>query len=305
MWSGLKGLMIDIKSLKKTKSFLGLLFVSPLVLGILIFIAGPVIFSFVLSFFYWDVLSPMKYAGLDNYQWFLEDEVAHTVIYNSIFFSIISVIILNILGFTLALGLTKIVSHKIRIFYRSIYFFPLLMSGATVSIVMAFMFNTDLGIINYYLSFIFKKNIGWVSSSDVVMYTIIIVYVWKHFGFTFILYVGAFATMSKDVLDSSDVDGATGLKKVMYIYIPLASPTIFFSTIVGIISAIQVFDEPFVLTKGGPGDSSRTAVIYIYDVAFRDLEFGYGSVIAVAIFMIIMLMTVIQFMVQKKWVHYE
>ena len=297
--------MINIKTLKNTKSILGLIFVSPLFFGILIFIAGPVLFSFILSFFYWDILKPMKFAGLDNYIWFFEDDVAHSVIYNSLIFALIVIIIQNIIGFTLALGLTKINSQIIRIFFRSVYFFPLLMSGATVSIVMSFMFNTDLGVINYYLSFILNSNIGWVNSSNVVLITVIIVYVWKHFGFTFILYVGAFSTMSKDILDASEVDGAKGLKKIIYIYIPLASPTIFFSSVVGFISAIQVFDEPWVLTKGGPGDASRTAVIYIYDVAFKDLEFGYGSVIAVFLFLIIMIITAIQFFVQKKWVHYE
>ena len=297
--------MLNIKSQKKTKSTLGLIFVSPLVVGILIFVGGPVLFSFILSLFYWDILSPMKWAGLENYIWFLEDEVAHEVIYNSIIFALIAIVAQNILGFTLALGITKIASHNMKIFFRSIYFFPLLMSGATVSIVMSFLFNTDMGVINYYLSTFLDFNIGWMNSTNIVLYTTIIVYVWKHFGFTFILYVGAFATMSKDVLDASEIDGASGLKKIIYIYIPLASPTIFFSSVVGFISAIQVFDEPFVLTRGGPGDASRTAVIYIYELAFGELDLGYGSVIAVIIFILIMIVTAIQFIVQKKWVHYE
>jgi multiple sugar transport system permease protein len=101
------------------------------------------------------------------------------------------------------------------------------------------------------------------------------------------------------------VDGLTGWRKILYVYIPMVSPTIFFSSVIGFIHAVQVFDHPYILTRGGPGDANRTAVMYIYEKAFQDLEFGYGSTLAILLFIIILIVTALQFYVQKKWVFYE
>lgn len=297
--------MIDIASLRRTKTILGYLFVAPTMLGILIFTAGPIAFSLILSFFYWDIFSPMEYAGIEHYKWLAEDEVARTVFKNTIVFGLIVVILQNILGFTLALCIRNVMNRFFRFFFRSVFFIPLLMSGATVSVFMAYFFNTDFGIVNYYLSVIGLPAVPWLTSTDTVLLTTAIIYTWQHVGFTFILFLGAFSTMPTEVLDAADVDGITGWRKIWHIYLPLVSPTIFFASVIGFIHAVQVFDHPYVLTRGGPGDSNRTAVMMIYDVAFKDLEFGYGSAVAIALFAIIFLVTMLQFWAQKKWVFYD
>ena len=179
------------------------------------------------------------------------------------------------------------------------------MSGATISIFMAYMFNTDFGIVNYYLSLVGIPRVPWLTSTDVVLFTTVLVYVWQHVGFTFILFLGAFSTMPAEVLDAAAVDGATGWRKFWHIYLPLVSPTLFFASVIGFIHAVQVFDHPYILTRGGPGDANRTAVMLIYDVAFQDLEFGYGSALAIVLFAIIFSATLVQFWIQKKWVFYE
>jgi|TARA_B110000881_G_scaffold208487_1_gene213708 multiple sugar transport system permease protein len=297
--------MITIRSLRKEKARLGLLFLAPIMSGILIFTAGPILFSLLLSFFYWDIFKPMKFAGLANYQWLFEDEVAGAAFKNTILFAVATVVTQNILGFTLALSVRNILNKYFRFFFRSVFFLPLLMSGATISVFMAYMFNTDFGVVNYYLSLIGISQIAWLTSTQVALITTVIIYVWQHIGFAFILFLGAFSTMPQEVLDAAKVDGAKGLKKIWHIYLPLVSPTLFFASVIGFIHAVQVFDQPYILTRGGPGDSNRTAVMLIYDVAFQDLEFGYGSAIAFALFLIIFAATLIQFWAQKKWVFYE
>lgn len=297
--------MITIRSLRKEKARLGLLFLAPIMSGILIFTAGPILFSLLLSFFYWDIFKPMKFAGLANYQWLFEDEVAGAAFKNTILFAVATVVTQNILGFTLALSVRNILNKYFRFFFRSVFFLPLLMSGATISVFMSYMFNSDFGVVNYYLSLIGISQIAWLTSTEVALITTVIIYVWQHIGFAFILFLGAFSTMPQEVLDAAKVDGAKGLKKIWHIYLPLVSPTLFFASVIGFIHAVQVFDQPYILTRGGPGDSNRTAVMLIYDVAFQDLEFGYGSAIAFALFLIIFAATLIQFWAQKKWVFYE
>jgi len=297
--------MITIQSLRKQKARLGLLFLAPIMTGILVFTAGPILFSLLLSFFYWDIFKPMKFAGLANYQWLFEDEVAGAAFKNTILFAVATVVAQNILGFTLALSVRNILNKYFRFFFRSVFFLPLLMSGATISVFMSYMFNTDFGVVNYYLSLIGISQIAWLTSTQVALITTVIIYVWQHIGFAFILFLGAFSTMPQEVLDAAKVDGAKGLKKIWHIYLPLVSPTLFFASVIGFIHAVQVFDQPYILTRGGPGDSNRTAVMLIYDVAFQDLEFGYGSAIAFALFLIIFAATLIQFWAQKKWVFYE
>ena len=288
-----------------TDATLGLLFLAPTNIGILVFTAGPVGFSMILSFFYWDVLTPMKYAGADNYEWLIQDDVAVTAFRNTVAFAVAVVILQDVLGFTLALCIRDVLNKYMRYFLRSVFFLPLLMSGATISVFMAYMFNTDFGIVNYYLSLIGIPEVPWLTSSNVVLLTTVIIYVWQHVGFTFILFLGAFSTMPAEVLDAAYVDGATGWREFWHIYLPLVSPTLFLASVIGFIHAVQVFDHPCILTRGGPGDANRTAVMLIYDVAFQDLEFGYGSALANVLFVIIFPATLLQFWIQKKWVFYE
>ena len=174
--------MLDIASLKKVKARLGFLFVAPTMLGILAFTAGPILFSFALSFFYWDVLSPMKFAGLSHYDYVVRDEVAVATFLNTIYFALMVVLLQNIIGFSLAMAVRNVANRYFRYFFRSVFFLPLIMSGATVSVFMAYFFDTDFGIVNYYLQAIGVGSVRWLTSTDVVLVTTVLVYAWQHIG---------------------------------------------------------------------------------------------------------------------------
>jgi multiple sugar transport system permease protein len=129
--------------------------------------------------------------------------------------------------------------------------------------------------------------------------------VWQQMGFTFLIFVGGLANISTEVLEAADLDGATGWQRLRSITLPLLSPSILFVTIVGIIGALQVFAQPYIMTQGGPGDATRTVVMIIYQAAFQNLQIGYGSAIAMLLFLVILAVTIVQFLTSKRWVFYQ
>ncbi|MBL8118563.1 MAG: sugar ABC transporter permease, partial [Anaerolineae bacterium] len=146
--------------------------------------------------------------------------------------------------------------------------------------------------------------ISWLTSSDVVLIAIAITTVWRNLGFTFIIYLGGLSSMPTEVLEAAEVDGAVGWRKIRSVILPLLSPTILFASVTDIIKMLQFFDEPFIMTRGGPGDASRTVVMMMYESGFGNLDFGYGSAIALLLFAVIMIVTGVQFYLSRRWVFY-
>ncbi|MBM3189378.1 MAG: sugar ABC transporter permease [Chloroflexi bacterium] len=128
---------------------------------------------------------------------------------------------------------------------------------------------------------------------------------WQQMGFTLILFVGGLGNIPKEMLDAADVDGATGIRRLWYITLPLLSPTLLFAAVVGVISGLQLFDQPYVMTRGGPGDASRTVVMTVYEAAFKNMELGYGAAIVTVLFGLIFSATMLQMHLSKRWVFYR
>jgi multiple sugar transport system permease protein len=302
----LGGLTSDtLAGMAKRKALMGYLFLAPTILGILIFTAGPVLASFGLSFFSWNVFKPPVYLGIENYQRLFTDARALTGFYNTIRFVLMAVSLQITLALLLALALQRRMAKPLRYFFRSAFFLPLLMSGAAVSISLAYLFHTEFGVVNYYLGLLGLPRIPWLTSASVAMYTIVLTSVWHNVGFTFIVFVGGLGNISPEILDAADVDGAEGFNRLWHVILPMLSPTLLFAFVVGIIGALQVFEEPYIMTRGGPGDSTRTAVLVMYEAAFKNIEIGYGSAITVILFLVIMAVTAFQFWLSKRWVFYQ
>jgi multiple sugar transport system permease protein len=295
-----------LQGMARRKALMGFLFVAPTMLGLLIFIIGPILASFVLSLYEWDIITDAVFVGPKNYTRMVGDAVILTSFRNTFVFVLMAVTLQIVLSLALALAIQqKRMPTWGRYFFRSIFFLPLLTSGATISIVLAYMFQKEFGPINYYLGFLGIPRVSWLNSSQWSLITVMLTYVWHQLGFTLIVFIGGLGNISKELLDAADVDGATGWPRLRYIIIPLLSPTLFFAAVVGIINALQIFSEPYVMTKGGPGDSSRTVVMNIYESAFQNLQVGYGSAISVILFLLIMLVTAAQFYLSKRWVFYQ
>jgi multiple sugar transport system permease protein len=289
----------------RRKAVLAYVFLLPTFVGILVFTAGPVVVSLGLSLFSWDVFHPPDFVALENYQRFFKDPRILVGFGNTAKMVTLAVVIELSLAFALAMGVQRTTRSWLRYFFRSAYFLPLLTSAATISIVMAYMFHSQFGVINYYLGLLGVPRIPWLEQGPWALLSVVLVYVWHRLGFTFIVFSGGLGNLPKEVLEAADVDGATGWRRLWYIVLPMLSPSILFAAVTAIISGLQIFDEPFVMVKGGPGDATRTVVMLIYESAFKNLELGYAAAIAAMLFVAILLVTVIQFRISKALVFYQ
>jgi multiple sugar transport system permease protein len=282
----------------------GYLFILPTFLGYTAFIVGPILAAIGFSFTKYDILSPATFVGLDNYVRLLNDPRLRTVYGNTIFFTVFAVSLNVGLGLVLAVLLNRHLPGPIKYVLRSAYFFPVLVALVYSSIIWQFLYQKDTGIFNYYLGLLNLAPIPWLSNRQWVLPSIIILDVWRNAGFAMLVFLAGLQNISQEYYEAAQLDGANRLQLFRHITVPLISPTIFFNLVIYMIGALQVFDSIMVLTKGGPGDASRSLVIYIYENAFQFFEMGYASAVAITLFVIIVILTLIQFRLGRAWVHY-
>ena len=279
-------------------------FLAPTVIGLGLFNLVPIVGSFVLAFFRWDIISDPVFVGVDNFADLAMNPTVRVSFLNTIGFVIVAVI----LQLTVALVLAILVQSKmpawLRTFFRSSLFFPLILSAASVSLIMAYLFNQEFGLVNQTLNLIGIADVGWLTTGFGAKVVVLLVYVWQNFGFTFLLFIGGLAAIPSEVYEASSLDGAAGWTQFRMITLPLVSPTLLVASVMAIINALQIFDQPWVLTRGGPGDETRTAVMVIYESAFRELDFGGASAIGIVLTLLIMLVTAIQFRLSRRFVFY-
>ena len=294
-----------LSGIKRQRAILGYLFLLPTIIGLVVFIVGPMIGSLALSFYKWNVFRAPEFIGFDNFERLFSDARILVGYRNTAILVVMTVTLLEVLAFTLAMLVNRIANRFLSTFFRTAYFLPVLLSGAATAVTLGYLFHYDFGVINYYLGFLGIEKIKWLTSSDVVLIAIALTTVWRNLGFTFIIYLGGIANLPTEVLEAAEVDGASGLRRIVRIVLPLLSPTILFATVTDIIKMLQFFDEPFIMTRGGPGDASRTVVMMMYESGFGNLEFGYASAIALSLFIVILGVTGVQFYLSKKWVFYR
>lgn len=280
------------------------LFIAPSVVGLMVFTIIPIIVSFVLSVFHWDFLTPPEFAGLANFQRLAGDTRLMTGLRVTATYVVAHVVFTALLGLILALAVNRKISSFLRSSLRASYFFPVIVSTASVAIIWTYLYDARLGVINYYIKQLGGSEIPWLNSSLWALWSVIIMSIWKSVGFNFVLFVAGLQNISREYYEAAEIDGAGGWAQFRYITAPLLSPTVFFIVVMGLIGSFQVFDAPYIMTTGGPGDATRTIGIFIYEHGLRFLRMGYASTIALTLFAIIMTITVLQFAMSKKWVVY-
>ena len=279
-------------------------FLAPTVIGLGLFSFIPIIASVVLAFFRWDIITAPQFVGLDNFVRAATNPPIRVSFLNTIGFVIVAVALQLAVALLLAVLVQSKMPTWLRAFFRSTLFFPLILSAASVSLVMAYLFNQEFGLVNQFLGLLGIGKVGWLTTGIGAKVVVLLVYVWQNFGFTFLLFLGGLAAVPQEVYEASSIDGATGWAQFRQITLPLISPTMLVATVMAIINALQIFDQPYVLTRGGPGDETRTAVMVIYESAFRQLDFGGASAIGIVLTLLIMLVTGIQFQLSKRFVFY-
>lgn len=280
------------------------LFLAPTVIGLGLFTFLPILASVVLAFFSWDIITPPRFVGLENFADIAADPTIRVSFLNTIGFVVVAVTLQLAVALVLAVLVNTKMPRLLKSFFRSVLFFPLVLSAASVSIIMGYLFNENFGLVNHVLNLLGMADVPWLTSTHGAMVVVILVYVWQNFGFSFLLFLGGLSSIPKEVYEAAQVDGATGWKQFWRITFPLVSPTTLVASVMAIISALQIFDQPYVLTRGGPGDSTRTAVMVIYESAFKQLEFGRASAIGIVLTVVIMLVTAVQFRLSRRFVFY-
>jgi multiple sugar transport system permease protein len=281
------------------------LFLSPTLLGFVIFIVGPVIASVVLSTYDWNLINPPTFAGTTNYNHLFSDPRLLTVYLNTLKIAASTVILKLVLGLFIAVLLDTRIHHWLRTFFRLSFFFPFVVSATAVAIMWSFLLQKDLGIVNWFVGLLGITKIPWLNSSIWSPIAIILTDVWKDLGFYVVVFIGGLQTIPSDLYEAAEVDGSNRFQRFFYITLPLLSPTILFLSVIGLIGAVQIFAGPFVLTMGGPGDATRTVVMYIYEQGFRFFNMGYASTVALSLFIVLFGLTLLQFLISRRWVFYQ
>lgn len=290
---------------RQREAIAGYLFILPIYIGFILFILGPILAAAGISLTRFDILSGSDFIGLENFRRMLADTRLRTVYGNTFVFTVFAVFFNTALGLILAVLLNSRLPNVLRNLFRSIFFFPLLVAHTYIATIWQFLYQRDTGIINYYLGFLNIDPIPWLSSAQWVMTSVIIMDVWKNAGFAMLIFLAGLQNIPRDYYEAAELDGATNIQKFWRITLPLLSPTIFFVLVIFMIGALQVFDTIIVLTGGGPGDASRSIVMYIYELAFQRFDMGYASAVSMTLFGVIMVLTLVQFVMGRRWVHYE
>ena len=290
---------------RRREAITAYLFILPTYIGFAVFILGPILAAAGISLTKFDLLGSTKYIAFNNYARMLTDIRLRTVYINTVVFTVFAVSFNTGIGLLLAVLLNRRIPTLIRNIYRSIYFFPLLIAHTYIAVIWQFLYAQDTGVINYYLGILGVAKIPWLSSIQWVMPSVIIMDVWKNTGFAMLVFLSGLQNIPPVYYEAAKIDGANERPLFFRITLPLLSPTIFFVLVIFMIGALQVFDTIIVLTQGGPGDASRSVVMYIFAKAFQDFDMGYSSAVSMTLFGVILILTMLQFLIGRRWVHYE
>lgn len=287
------------------EAFVGYLFILPTYIGFIIFILYPLIESMRISFQEFSLLRGSSYIGLENYVQMFADPRLRISYINTIIFTLFAVFFNAGIGLILAVMLNRRLPILMRNVYRSIFFFPVLIAHTYIAVIWRFLYQQDTGVINYYLALVGIDPVPWLSNAHWAMAAIIILDVWKNTGFAMLVFLAGLQSIPNEYYEAAQLDGANERQLFFRITVPLLSPTIFFILVIFMIGALQVFDTIIVLTAGGPGDATRSVVLYIYEIAFRTFNMGYAAAVSMTLFAIILVLTALQFWISRRWVHYE
>jgi multiple sugar transport system permease protein len=274
------------------KSRTGYWFVLPYVIFFGTFVAYPLIFSFILLFHRWNIVTPMEWVGLKNFQRLFQDPLFFKSIWNTMVFLFIHIP----LQIVVALGFAVLLSSRLRFrgFFRAIYFMPVVVSGVVVTILWQQLYAYDSGLLNQLLIALGMDKIPWLINPDVAMPSVALMATWKNVGIYIILFLVGLQNIPHELYESASLEGATGARQFFRITLPMLNPTIVVVVVLSTISGFSLFIEPYVLTGGGPMESTLSAVLYIYNQAFYFGHMGYAATLGFVFALIILCVVLLQ-----------
>lgn len=281
-----------------------ILFLGPSLAVILVFFFLPVITAFIMSFTDFDIyalgnLYYLRFVGLGNYLKLLNDPLFWTALKNTFYFVMVG----GPLSVAVSLGTAVLLNSKLiklKSLFRLVYFLPVVTTLVAVSIVWRYIYHPRFGLLNYVLGFVGIGPIDWLGDPNLAMPAIILLAVWKNFGYNMIIFIAGLQNIPEELYEAASIEGASAWQQFKNITVPMLAPTTLFISVITMIGYFQLFAEPYVMTQGGPLNSTLSIVLYMYQEGFRWWNIGYSVAIAFALFLIILIGTVVQFKVQKE-----
>jgi multiple sugar transport system permease protein len=274
------------------------LILSPYLVHLLLFVLFPVVFSVVLTFHKWNIIAPMEYVGLDNFRRLFQDRLFWKAVLNTLQFLLVHIP----LQITMALALAYFLNEKIilRSFFRASFFLPVVISGVVVTILWQQLYGLETGLLNRALTAVGLNRVEWLSNPFIAMISIAIMATWKNVGLYVILFLVGLQTVPRSYYEAAEVEGASAWQQFRYITLPAINPTIFMVLILSTIGGFSLFIEPYIMTDGGPLNSTLSAMLYIYKQAFGYYQMGYSATLGLFFAMLIMAVVAVQKLTIEK-----
>lgn len=293
-------LRLGLKSREVAAAYL---FLAPFLIFFAIFVARAVGYAVYMSFFDWPVLSMVKpFIGVGNYVELSRDSVWWLSLKNTLYFTLLTVAGTTLVALFAAMAITRL-RHG-QSFFRVVLYMPSLLSVGVVGLTWVWLLNTQFGIVNYGLSFLGVRPISWLGNGDLVIPALSLTTIWWGFGFPMLIFIAGLQGIPEQLYEAARIDGARSRQIFLSITLPLLRPTILFVTVTGVIANFQVFGQPYIMTRGGPGRESYTAIFYLYEVAWEAFRMGYGSAVAISLALIVIAFTLVQFALLGRRVEY-
>ncbi|MGE5795315.1 MAG: carbohydrate ABC transporter permease [Ignavibacteria bacterium] len=283
----------------KNKKIIPYIMVSPYIIHFIIFVAFPVAFSIVLIFHKWNIISPMEYIGLGNFIRLFNDEFFFKSVLNTLIFLLIHIPLQIIIALTIAEALNRKI--KFKGFFRAAYFLPVIVSGVVVTMLWQQLYGYDSGLINRFLINLGFGKVGWLVDPYVAIPSIAIMATWKNVGLYIILFLVGLQTVPPHYYEAAEIDGANYFQKFFKITLPSINPTIFMVVVLSTIGGFSLFIEPYIMTGGGPLNSTLSAVLYIYKQGFFYYHMGYAATLG--FFFALLILSVV--VIQRKFIEKE
>ncbi len=278
-------------------------FLAPSLLGLIVFILGPVVYSLRLTLYDWNLLSDAKFIGLDNFRELYHDTAFWTAFQHTLTFIALYIPSVLVLAFLAAQLLNQ--PLRGRAFFRTAFFVPVVTSWVAVSVIWQWIFNPAYGLVNYVLSWFGIDGPAWLIDPDTALYAIIITSVWKDLGFVAVMFLSGLQGIPESYYEAAKIDGANRWQSLRRITLPLLTPTTFFALTISLINSFQVFEQAWLMPERFARRGASVIVGEIVDNAFRYNRMGYAATMSWVLFAVILTITLVQFRFQKRWVHYD
>ncbi|MDO6657727.1 carbohydrate ABC transporter permease [Anaerobacillus sp. 1_MG-2023] len=286
----------------------GLMFIAPAVLILIVFSIVPILIAFFISFTDLNLKgladwSNISFIGFENYIDLFSDDLFHKSVFNTIFYVLIGVPLVIFFSLGIAL-LLNYGTSKLFTFFRAVYYMPSITNIIAIAVVWGYLYNTEYGLFNYILSLLSVDSIPWLTEPTIAKLSLIILAVWKGIGINMIIFLAALQGIPKSYYEAAQIDGANRIQVLFNVTIPLLRYATFFVTVTTLIGWMQFFEEPFVMTDGGPLDGTISMALFIYKNGFQFSEFGYAAAGSFVLFIFIIIVTLVQFKVRKSDTEY-